>query len=128
MPQDKESGEKGNEYGLETARKVASAIGAEMLGSASNEAIYRGKNVVIKCARVTTSSIGVTFKMQKSVSDVIAALEQPDGKYKIFALDIKVFRSKQKQSQSKPDAGHKVGQVSKSVFTNQGALLSIIII
>jgi len=123
MSQDQASGAKGNQYGHETARKIARVIQAVMTGEVSNGARFRGKLVVIKCASKNTSSIGVTFAMQESISEVVAALEQKDGQYKVYSLDISVFQSKQRQSQSKANGAHRVGQVAKGVFINHGVLV-----
>jgi len=123
MSQDKISGAKGNEYGHQTARKIAKSINAEMIGTVSNEAIYCGERVVIKCAGKKTTSVGVTFSMQANIKRVVAAFEQDDGQYKVYSLDISLFQSRQRQSQSKPNGAHRVGQVARGVFTSHGALV-----
>ncbi len=63
MPQDRDTGAAGNEYGHETALRVAEKVGASGLGKASNECRIDGKRIVIKCARAGTASVGVTYKM-----------------------------------------------------------------
>lgn len=74
MAQDRVSGAAANTYGRETAPKIATAIGATMLGSESNKAVLNGQRVVIKCAGKNTTSVGVTYSMLDSLDSVIAAL------------------------------------------------------
>jgi hypothetical protein len=59
MPQDRETGAAGNEYGHETAQELAEKIGATGLGKTSNECRLGGQRIVIKSARVGTNSVGV---------------------------------------------------------------------
>lgn len=40
-------------------RAIASELGAEMKSATSNEAIFKSKNIVIKCAAPATDSVGV---------------------------------------------------------------------
>jgi hypothetical protein len=57
VAQNRESGAAGNAFGHENAPKIAEAIGAIMLGGASNEANWNGIAVVIKTAGKNTTSV-----------------------------------------------------------------------
>ncbi len=81
MPQDRDSGAAANQWGRETARYIASQIGATMQSRASNEALLNGQNVVIKCAAPATNSVGVTYKMLEKLDAVIGAFQSDDGSF-----------------------------------------------
>ena len=78
MTQDRASGAAANDWGLTTARAIASQIGAVMKSRASNEALLDGKKVVIKCAASATDSVGVTFKMLDRLDSVIYPVDLCD--------------------------------------------------
>jgi hypothetical protein len=120
MSQDRRSGAAANKWGRLTARKIATKIGAAMLGSNSNEARFRRKRVVIKCANPATRSIGVMFSMLSRLDTVIAAFQLSDGSFELWCLAISVFRSEMSETRSRGDSAGKVGQVRRSVFVNRG--------
>lgn len=90
--------------------------------------MFREKSVVIKCARFKTNNIGVTFAMQGSISEVVAAFETQSGLYEVFALPINVFIANQRQSRSGGNGGHQVGQVSRAVFLKHGEFIKSVTI
>ena len=57
MTQDRSSGAAADRWGRETARQIASEIGATMLSHRSNEALLSGQKVVIKCAAPATTKL-----------------------------------------------------------------------
>ena len=124
MPQDQSSGAAANEYGRATAKLIASAIGATMIGNRSNEAQYKGKRIVIKCARSATTSVGVTYEMQKNLHEILAAFETTKDKYEVFSLPVAIFSAKQRPTRSQGAAAHKVGLVSRKVFIESGVFVS----
>jgi predicted HNH restriction endonuclease len=93
MAQDKESGAAASRWGLETARQVASQLGATMKEGRSNEAFFKGQRVVIKCAAVSTDKVGVTYKMLEKLDSVIAAFEDDDGALELWSLQTGQFRA-----------------------------------
>lgn len=127
MPQDQETGAAANAYGRETARRIAAAVGAKILGRSSNEAELNGMRVVIKCARAKTTSVGVTYQMQKHIHAVVGAFEEPDGAYKVFSLPMATFAKAQRPTQSKGAAAGKVGLVSRAVFESSGTLIASVV-
>jgi hypothetical protein len=123
MPQDQASGSAANDFGREAASRVAEIIGAKLRGPASNEADYRGRRVVIKCARAGTTSVGVTYKMQPRLDEIIGAFEVAGGAYELFVLPVADFTKHQRQTASTGASAGKVGLVSRAVFVSHGRFL-----
>jgi hypothetical protein len=119
MPQNRESGARANEYGRETAQKIAKGVGAKPISKTSNEFELQGRKITIRCAKHSTDSLGVTYKMLKRVDAIFAALEQEDGKYEIYELSPSVFEKRMRETKSKGASAGKVGLVSKKVFINE---------
>jgi hypothetical protein len=126
MAQDRDTGAAANEFGRETAPRIARMIGATMLGSTSNEATLDGKRVVIKCARQRTTSIGVTYLMLDNLDQVIGAFEQGDGSFTLYALPASRFRAEMRESQSRGASAGKVGLVSRKVSEASGDSLGAV--
>lgn len=124
MAQDRESGAAGNSYGRQTAPKIAAALGAEMLGKRSNEAIYNDKLIVIKCAQSGTGSIGVTYLMLNRVKFILGAFQQEDGTYDLYLLSNIDFSQQMRPTRSKGPSTGRVGIVARSVFERLGAALA----
>jgi hypothetical protein len=123
MPQDRESGATGNTFGRETAPCIAQAIGATMMGTASNEAILAGQAVVIKCARPQTLSVGVSLLMLKRLAFAIGAFQRDDGEFEVFSLPADAYRARMRETRSKGASAGRVGIVAKRVFTTEGRLI-----
>src|ERR1700731_2700615 len=123
MSQDQASGAAANRWGRETARQIASRIGAVMLTTRSNEASLGGKHIVIKCAAPATASIGVTFKMLKTLDTVIAAFQLDDGSFELWALPSDVFRAEMRETRSRGTSAGRVGLVDRVVFSSSGKLV-----
>jgi hypothetical protein len=126
MSQDRQSGAAGNNFGRTLAPKIAQAIGAKINGPRSNKSTYNGESVVIKGARVKTSSVGVTYKMLEEITAVIGAFEQKDGDFKVLLLPVATFRINIRASQSKGPSAGKVGLVSRRVFYHNGISLGTV--
>lgn len=107
MTQDRASGAAANKWGRETARKIASEIGAKMEGRTSNEARLEGKRTVIKCAASATDSVGVTFKMLDRLDSIIAAFQLDDGSFELWSLSPEKFREGMRDTRSKGAAAGK---------------------
>jgi len=128
MPQDQTTGAAANEFGRQTARRLATAIGARIRGSGSNEADYQGRRIVIKCARAATSSVGVTYRMLEHLHEVVGAFENANGAYELFALPAAEFVKHQRPTASTGAAAGKVGLVSRTVFESQGRFLKRVVL
>lgn len=119
MPQDRESGAAGNDFGHKTAPKIAAALGATMIGRGSNEATWRTQRVVIKCARPATKSVGVTHTMLDRLDAILAAFQRTDGQFDVCEMSPTVFRREMRPSRSTGAAG-RVGVVTRRAFQEHG--------
>ena len=120
MPQHKESGAAAVEYGLETARKIAEFLGAQKIGnSRSNEYNLDGKRIVIKCARSSTTNVGVSYQMLKRLDAVIGSFETEGGIYELYEMTPEMFTRNMRPTRSKGASSGRVGIVSKSIFVSK---------
>jgi hypothetical protein len=124
MPQDRYTGAAGNAFGRETAPRIGQALGAARISKTSNEFRLQGRRVVIKCARVATSSVGVTYKMLERLEAVLGAFEEPDGRFGVYEISAAEFGRRMRPSQSKGSGEHKVGLVAKRDFLDRGRLVN----
>ena len=120
MPQNSRSGAEANAFGRKTARKIAPAIGATLIGRGSNEAILNGRHVVIKCARVRTPGVGVSYRMLPILHAIVAAFQRDDGAFDVVSLDAEVFRERMTETRSTGPSARRVGIVTKNVFAEEG--------
>lgn len=97
-----------------------------MLGSKSNEAMFRGKRTVIKCAAMNTSSVGVSYLMLERIHSVIGAFKQPDGSYNLILLPVATFVAHQRPTRSKGPSNGRVGLVSRAIFETKGTELETV--
>src|ERR1043165_2115147 len=120
MPQDKNTGAAGNEFGRENAKKLAEALGATLTKPGSNEARWNGKLIVLKSAAADTKSVGVTYLMLDRVDAIVAALEREDGTFDLYSLSSAAFRSAMRPTRSKGSSSCRVGIVRRAVFEQSG--------
>lgn len=125
MPQYQTSGAAGNQFGRVNAKKLAAALGAILTRPGTNEARWEGRLVALKSAAQNTTSIGVTYLMLNRVDEVVAAFEQPDGTFAIFALSSAAFRSAMRPTRSKGPSAGRVGIVRRSVFEESGRQVAV---
>ena len=128
MPQNKESGAAASDWGLKTARSIANALGAQITGTQSNEALLHDEKIVIKCAHRTTTNVGVSFRMLERLDNVIGAFERDDGLFDLWSLTPPQYRLYMRDTGSKGRSAAKVGIVSKSIFLRHGKTLGRIAI
>ena len=128
MPQDRLSGAEAEEFGHEFGRRVAAAIGAEMLGTSSNECLLNGEQVVIKCARLHCRTVGVTDKMMERIRAVLGVFEQDGGSYAVWRLSVE--RYIQLSRHRIPDGGATTagqqGMVNFSDFEREGEFVATV--
>jgi hypothetical protein len=79
MPQNRESGARASRYGHDCGERIAVALGTQLLGGASNKCVLNGERVVIKCARTSTSKVGVSYGMVGALDAVLGAFEDANG-------------------------------------------------
>ena len=124
MPQCQEGGARAVEYGLQTARKIAEKLGGIGIGNdRSNEYVINGKKVVLKCARVSTNSIGVTYQMLDRVSAIRGSFETENGTYDIYEMSPDTYRENMRPTRSTGPSAGRVGMLRKSAFVMQGKFL-----
>ena len=116
MPQDKESGARASQYGLECGKRIIDAIGAKSTKPGSNECLLRGELLSVHCARKNTDSIGVTYKTLERISAVLGAFEQEDGSYAVLRMPTDQYRKLMKETRSRGPSRNKVGVVKRSDF------------
>ncbi|MBK8018842.1 MAG: hypothetical protein IPK20_20495 [Betaproteobacteria bacterium] len=126
MPQNKQSGVAGNQFGRTTAPLIAREIGARMLGTKSNEAELDGERIVIKCARAGTLSVGVSYLMLKRIRRVLGAFEQSNGSFCIYSLTVAEYSKAMTPTRSKGPSAGKVGIVRRAVFETRGTQVATI--
>jgi hypothetical protein len=119
MPQDRTSGAKAAEWGHATAQKIAAHIGARGIGRLSNECDLNGERIVIKCARVATQSVGVTYQMLERIDRVVAAFELDDGSFELWSITPEQFRGSMRESRSRGGIG-KTALVERKFFQQNG--------
>jgi hypothetical protein len=126
MPQDRESGAAASAWGHETAKNIARAIGATIPSGGSNECLYNGDRVVIKCAAATTDQVGVTYNMLPRLRYVLGAFQRPDGQFDLYALETGVYTAHERETRSKGRSAGRVGKVRRTVFETKGKFLQTV--
>jgi hypothetical protein len=127
MPQDRDSGAAASRYGHEWGERVAAALGAQKLRRGSNECMYKGERVVIKCAHQRrVQSVGVTYLMLERLAAVLGAFEQPDGSYRVIRLAASRFASAMRPTRSRGASAGRVGVVKRAVFEQHGSTVAIL--
>jgi hypothetical protein len=127
IPQERESGARAVEYGLLTAQKITEKIGGKKIGTAwSNEYEIDKRKIVIKCARSTTNSVGVSYHMLDRVDAIWGSFEIENGTYKIYEMKPDTYREHMIPTRSKGPSSGRVGIVRRSTFFDLGKFLMII--
>jgi hypothetical protein len=120
MPQDRETGAAGREYGLKMARGIAKCMGVSMHRAGSNEVRWQDGLAVIKSCRPATSSFGVTASMLSRLDTILAAFEDDHGEVQVWALSAAKFRAAMYDSRSAASAGGRVKMVARSYALREG--------
>lgn len=126
MPQDRESGRRASEWGSKAGALIAEAIGAVKLRSGSNECLFRGKRVVIKCAHERTPYVGVLSDMLLRVEEVIGAFERTDGAFDLRVLTRDDYLRLMRPSKSRSHVPGRGQQVRKRDFETHGTHMTTI--
>ena len=82
------SGQRAQQWGIRTARKIAAALGGERVADRpiANEFWLGGKRVAIKCARPATTQCGLTNTMRDRVDYILCASQTADGTFRLFKV------------------------------------------
>jgi hypothetical protein len=128
MPQDRESGLRASRWGKECARRIASVIGAKMLGTKSNECAWSGERTIIKCAHPNTKSVGVLYHMTDRIDCVLGAFQDEGGSFRVVRLPMErckaIMDAKPTRSWG-PSAG-RVGLIPRKIFEDEGRLVAVV--
>lgn len=124
--QSKKSGARANAWGRETADKIAKTLGAKKINPNANEYKLNDQAVTIRCARSTTNTVGVTYKMLDRISSVIAALENDAGQFDLYAITPEMYSKEMRATRSKGPSSGRVGMVRTVYFRNHGDFIRTI--
>jgi hypothetical protein len=104
---------------------IAAALGAEKLRQGSNECVFKGERVVIKCAHQRrVQSVGVTYLMLRRLAAVLGAFEELDGSYRVLRLPAERFASAMRPTRSRGASAGRVGIVKRGVFEEHGSIVA----
>jgi len=92
MPQDTESGRKAMRFGHEMAKKVIKYLGAKPVPGPSNKAIWNGKKINIKSAKLGNTKIGATLNNLAWADSIIAAIQESKEYFNLYEVTTKWFR------------------------------------
>jgi hypothetical protein len=91
----------------------------------SNECVFNGEQVVIKCAHQRrVQSVGVTYLMLKRLTAVLGAFEETDGSYRVLRLPAARFTSAMCPTRSHGPSAGRVGIVKRAVFEQHGMIIA----
>ena len=122
MPQNAKTGALANEFGHQTARKIAVKIGAVPVSETSSEFALNGRLVTIRCAHKQTIDVGITYNMLDRVDVIIAAFENESGAYELHQMTPALYRVYLRDSKNEG----KVGLVRRATFHEIGEHLESI--
>lgn len=121
--QNQASGAAADRYGRECTKRIAKAIGAQMARAGSNEIVYEGERLVLKCARAATTKVGVSHQMLQHLDGVLGAFESAGGSYRLIRLSAADYASNMEPTRSTGPSANRVGIVNRDVFERQGRLV-----
>ncbi len=120
--QDTASGQRAQQWGIRTARKIAAVLEAEKAldQPMANEFMLDGKRIAIKCARPATSQCGLTNTMRDRVDYIICASQTSGGTFNLY----KVTPSQWEQNAKEPPRHNRnygsLTHLSRSVYRRIG--------
>ncbi len=123
MPQDRDTGVAGNDYGRDCGEVIATLLGASKVktGRSSNECQLNGRRVVIKCARSKKpQQVGVYREMLERLDAVIGAFENQDGSYHVYEMPLAKYKELMRFREY---ANGDRGLVKRALFEQAGTLL-----
>lgn len=124
MPQDRNSGAGGRNYGFRMARAVAHCMGLDLRRAGSNEVRWREGAAVIKSCGPGTPAFGVTASMLPRLDTILAAFEDDRGDVQVYELSTEKFRVAMYDSRSTGAVGGRVKMISKSSAMRDGRLIA----
>ena len=126
MSQDKQSGADANKYGRDTARLIMKELLTEPISKISNECFLDGRLVAIKCSRVNTKQVGVSYKMLERLDSVIGAFETDTNIYDLYEISPDTFKENMRETRSTGAAAGKVALVTQKIFEDEGKFIQTV--
>ena len=120
--QDTVSGQRAQQWGIRTARKIAAMLQAEKATDqpTANEFFLGGKRIAIKCSRPATTQCGLTNTMRDRVDYVICASQTVGGAFRLY----KVTPGQWEENANKPPKHNRnyrnLTHLSRSVYRRIG--------
>jgi hypothetical protein len=99
-----------------------------MIGTKSNECVWNGERVLIKCAHTNTRSIGVLYHMIKRIDSVFGALQDENKSFRVMRLPIArcAVIMKAKPTRSRGASSGRQGMIPRKIFEDEGRLIEIV--
>lgn len=123
MSQDQQSGATANKWGRETAQMLIKAFGGKSASNISNEFSKDGESLVMKCANLDTTSVGVSYKMLDRIDAVVAAFAASPTCFSVYRMDSDQYKECMCATRSQGRSAGKVGLVTKKSFVEMGKSL-----
>lgn len=126
MSQNQHTGAAANKYGRETARLIMKELSTEPISKISNECILDGRRVVIKCSKVNTKQVGVSYRMLERLDGVIGAFESDTDSYELYEISPDTFKANMRETRSTGASAGKVALVLQKIFEEEGKLIQTV--
>ena len=86
--QDTASGQRAQQWGIRTARKIAAVLEAEKAADrpVANEFMLDGRRIAIKCAKPATTQCGLTNTMRDRVDYIVCASQTVGGAFNLYKV------------------------------------------
>ena len=98
MPQNCETGREAALFGPENYQRVMACLGAEAVLGPSDNAIWNGRKVNIKSARLGNTKIGATLKNLAWADSVIAAIQEHEAGFTLYEVTSDWFKTEMRPS------------------------------
>jgi|GEM_PF-1494533 len=129
MPQDRESGARASEFGLQNATTLIEKLGGTNRKPGSNEFDLKGERVTIhssQCRGGRPQSVGVTLLCLEKVKSVLGAFQDKNGSYQILSLPAAEFKKHSRPTASLGPSKDRVAIVKRSIFVEKGKRVAVI--
>ena len=129
MPQDRESGARASDYGLQNATALIEELGGTNRKQGSNEFDLNGERVTIHSSQYRNGrpqSVGVTLACLEKVKSVLGAFQDDNGSYQVLSLPAGEFKKASRLTASHGPAKDRVVIVKRSVFEAKGKRIAIV--
>jgi hypothetical protein len=129
MPQDRETGEAGRVFGRECGPRTAELIGARHLGGQSNECVWNGERVVIKCAQRKSKknpTVGVLTDMLGRLQSVVGVFQQSGPTFEVVVMSASDYQQHMRIRQADEERAEQ-GMLNYSDFLKYGKPLQTVV-